>query len=252
MNRYYRVLGYFTLLIAALIIVGFSHDGNPLKPARASRGFAVVELFTSEGCSSCPAADELVAALDKEHHANVFLLSYHVDYWNRLGWKDVYSDAAYTNRQKRYASAFRLNSLYTPQVVINGKTEFTGSNKIKLHTSVDRELKTETPGEIQLDAKSLDGKTIVASGKANGKGVLHIALVQKQAETAVSGGENRGKNLQHVNVVRDLKTIAATQGGFNNVSLRIPAGLSLKDIKVIAFLQDETDLHITAAAVKEF
>jgi hypothetical protein len=93
---------------------------------------SVVELFTSEGCSSCPSADKLVAVAQKEFKENTIVLSYHVDYWDRLGWKDPFSKAAYTDRQRLYAEHLNLQSVYTPQAIVNGKTEFVGSNKTAL------------------------------------------------------------------------------------------------------------------------
>jgi hypothetical protein len=122
--------------VGIMILTGlsFSISGNgPVKePAVIEPGFAVVELFTSEGCSSCPAADELAIALSKEYTGNVYFLGYHVDYWNYIGWKDRFSAADHTELQRQYASAFRLNSIYTPQVVINGKREFVGSDQTRL------------------------------------------------------------------------------------------------------------------------
>src|SRR6187402_1594915 len=93
-----------------------------------NNGFAVVELYTSEGCSSCPPADELVSKIQKESNGQpVYILAFHVDYWNRLGWKDVFGDAAYSKRQNDYAQYLKLPSVYTPQIVVNGKKEFVGS-----------------------------------------------------------------------------------------------------------------------------
>ncbi|TAL43473.1 MAG: DUF1223 domain-containing protein, partial [Chitinophagaceae bacterium] len=114
-------------------------------------GFALVELFTSEGCSSCPPADELIEEVQEKYSGkNVIALSYHVDYWDRLGWKDPFSSADFTNRQEYYGGIFRLNSIYTPQAVINGETEFVGSNSAKLISSIEERLKTGSPIEIKL------------------------------------------------------------------------------------------------------
>src|SRR5947209_3544323 len=108
----------------ALAIAGFRHPTLLLAQPSSGPGFAVVELFTSEGCSSCPAADETLAKVAREYPENVYVLGFHVDYWDRLGWKDVYSSADYTNRQREYAQQFNLNSIYTPEVVVNGRVEF--------------------------------------------------------------------------------------------------------------------------------
>ncbi|HZG24939.1 MAG TPA: DUF1223 domain-containing protein [Chitinophagaceae bacterium] len=254
MKNYQRLLVYVTMLLSGLIVVGFSHHGNHTKHETGLGGFAVIELFTSEGCSSCPAAEELAIKFHRENYDNVFMLSYHVDYWNRLGWKDEFSNADYTNRQKAYASAFRLKSLYTPQFVINGKTEFTGTNEIKLRATVQRELRIKTPVKIHLDASMPDGSTMLVSCRIDnpGESMLHVTLVQKQAQTAVTRGENQGRKLQHLNIVRDFKTLQAKDAGAGNIRLQIPSGLTMKDLKVIAFVQDPGNFSITAAQEKEF
>ena len=132
-------------IVGIMILTGlsFSISGNgPVKEiAKAEPGFAVVELFTSEGCSSCPVADELAIALSKEYTKDVYFLGYHVDYWNYIGWKDRFSKADYTERQRQYAAVFRLNSIYTPQVVINGKKELVGSDHTRLRKAITEELK---------------------------------------------------------------------------------------------------------------
>src|SRR5438128_7545114 len=110
-----------TFLIAiAFISTSFSCADSSAKnnTANNDKGFAVVELFTSEGCSSCPPADDAVAKLLKEHGNNVYVLGYHVDYWDNLGWKDSFSNAAYTQLQREYAKTFKLSSVYTPQLII--------------------------------------------------------------------------------------------------------------------------------------
>src|SRR5215467_12178917 len=89
------------------------NHGKKVK-SKTTKGFAVVELFTSEGCSSCPSADVAVARLLNEHNDNIYVLGFHVDYWNYLGWKDNFSDAAYSARQERYGRVFHLESIYTP------------------------------------------------------------------------------------------------------------------------------------------
>jgi hypothetical protein len=242
------ILPFISLLVFMIVSFGFS---NPVKKKMSStmakKGFALVELFTSEGCSSCPPADEAVAALAKDYPANVFVLCFHVDYWNYLGWKDEFSSADNTNRQQAYAAAFNLTSIYTPEAIINGKTEFTGSDKRKLYASVEQELNNDNHSVIELSAKANGLKAIVVSYKANAdnKSMLQVALVQLQAVSAVKRGENKGKELHHINVVRNFKTVAAAEG---SVSISIPEGLSAGECKIIAFMQNRSDMHISAAA----
>jgi len=151
------------------------------------KGFAVVELFTSEGCSSCPAADDAVVQLAKDYPEHVYILGYHVDYWNYIGWKDAYSSAAFTERQRQYGERFALNSVYTPQIVVNGQKEFVGSNRSQLKTSVSKAIESPTADEIKLSVAKENASTLritydVNPGTAS---LLNIAVVQLQATTAV-------------------------------------------------------------------
>src|SRR6185369_6535980 len=128
MNRFKPVLSLVLLAGAALLGLASAEK----KTGAALPGIAVVELFTSEGCSSCPPADDALAAADKAYTGHVYVLGFHVDYWDRLGWKDPFSNASWTERQNRYAGKFDLTSIYTPQAVVNGTTQFTGSEKNRL------------------------------------------------------------------------------------------------------------------------
>lgn len=214
-----------------------------------SQGFAVVELFTSEGCSSCPPADIAVASLLKESPQHVYVLGFHVDYWNNLGWKDVYSKTSFTNRQRNYASAFKLNSIYTPQIVVNGSKQFVGSNKSALYNSVKDELNKSTQANIILLAASRDDKHVTVqytSPKIMDAEVVNFALVQKQAISNVKRGENAGNELHHVNVVRDFISLKPNLHG--EVQFTIPDNLPADDFTIIAFTQNKKSMQITSAA----
>src|ERR1700712_5296387 len=120
-------LKFMTLGWLALVTIALTSFINKKHTTTTSgdKGFAVIELFTSEGCSSCPPADAVIAKVEKESADKpIYILAFHVDYWNRLGWKDVFSSAAYSARQNQYAQWLNLSSVYTPQVVVNGRTEF--------------------------------------------------------------------------------------------------------------------------------
>ena len=153
-------------------------DTTTLNNNTASTGFAVVELFTSEGCSSCPSADAAVAKLLKSHNSNVYVLGYHVDYWNNLGWKDMFSSAAYTQMQNFYARVFKLSSIYTPQVVVNGTEQFVGSNESKLNATVNNDLQQSTNVKLTVDAAA-NNKTVTVNYTTDATNAkLKIALVQ--------------------------------------------------------------------------
>lgn len=212
-----------------------------------AKGVAVVELFTSEGCSSCPPADALLAKLDAEGQKNVFVLSYHVDYWDRLGWKDAFSKREWTARQAAYVAHFNLESAYTPQVVVNGSEEFVGSGSLQLHTSVDNGLHQNGVQQLRVSATKQGGKLAVLYNASPSKdNVVNVALVQKSATSQVIRGENGGKQLRHINVVKDLLTLPATASGEALFSL--PQNSSTIDYKIIAFVQNKTDLKIVGAA----
>jgi len=235
------------IALALFLVPGITGLAQPQMAPREQRSsLALVELFTSEGCSSCPPADEVVAHIAKLYPANVLVLSFHVDYWDRLGWKDAFSSAEYTRRQKQYAEVMGLPSIYTPQVILNGDKEFLGSDEAKLKEAINTGSANPAPLSFEANAKNMDDKTITVTWQRTGKdkNELHIALVQIHAETAVKKGENAGRQLQHINIVRALADAKKTNG---TSSLNIPAGLSAKDCRVIAFTQDPGTLHITAA-----
>src|ERR1700753_1065742 len=130
----------------AILASAFTSDRSP-----ADKGFAVVELFTSEGCSSCPPADALVAKIQKESVGKpVYILAFHVDYWDRGGWKDAFSDAAYTTRQKQYARWMKSSELYTPQAIVNGTKEMVGSEESKLRSTIKADLQNTSKTELTL------------------------------------------------------------------------------------------------------
>ncbi len=247
-----RVIIYCLLLLLFTVTVfatrHFANANNVKKQPVNATGFAVVELFTSEGCSSCPPADEAVAEILDDYKSGVYVLGFHVDYWNSLGWRDIYSNSAYSQRQQLYSNLFKLSSVYTPQAIVNGKIEFTGSNKTKLHAVVENELTQATAASITVVANCTDNKNVNVSYQLTPppSNILNIALVQLHAQSNVQKGENSGRVLRHVNVVRDFKTISAnSQQG--NLTLQLPEGLSAKDCKIIAYVQDGQLYKILAA-----
>lgn len=217
-----------------------------------AKGFAVVELFTSEGCSSCPPADELVEKIQKEsNNLPVYILAFHVDYWNRLGWKDVFSSAAYSKRQNQYAQWLNLQSIYTPQIVVNGRKEFIGSEEATLRNVIKSSLQkpssaTLTLNDVKFDKAQADLHYNI-EGTTNNTSLL-LALVQKSATTNVKGGENGGRTLSHVQIVRNLETIDLSGKNNGSATIAIPSALNNQSLEVIAFLQNNSNGQILAAA----
>jgi hypothetical protein len=210
-------------------------------------GFAVIELFTSQGCSSCPAADRLLGKYTEKE--NVYALSFHVDYWNKLGWKDPFSDAAFTQRQSMYADKLNSN-IYTPQAVINGQTEMIGSNETGLASAVNKSLSEVSSTQINIsNIQSVNTEVTFdydLQNKAE-KAVLNVALVQNKIITSIKRGENEGLNLSNYNVVRSFKIIDLDGNKSNHISLQLPAGFYKDDFKIIAFVQMKKTYKILAA-----
>jgi hypothetical protein len=214
-----------------------------------SKAFAVLELFTSEGCSSCPSADKLLPVLAEED-SNIITLSFHVDYWDNLGWKDAFSDALFTERQRQYAEQFHLESIYTPQLVINGQYELVGSNKQKAESFIKKVQQESSTAEIKINDVKKQDQTLSISCHLEGdikNAELLTALVQKHAERKIGGGENRGATLQHTNVVRSfIKNDAKSNMNF---SMKIPTDLKDTEWQLVIYLQRKSDLKIISAKI---
>ena len=210
-------------------------------------GFALVELFTSEGCSSCPPADEAVGRLNG-WKKNVFVLSFHVDYWDYLGWKDVFSNSAYSSRQQHYGDLFHLNSIYTPQIVVNGRTQFVGSDETQLRTTIENDLKEipKTDLQINIQPGNKDQITVLWTTSPNPDLKINLALVQNFTKDHIQRGENKGQTLNHFFTVIDFQS-SSIHTGTNTARLNIPAGLPPSDCSVIAFLQNPKTGYIVAA-----
>ncbi len=241
------------IMIALLLTAFRTFDKKDLTiHPKQTDGFAVVELFTSEGCSSCPSADEAIARLRAKELKNVYVLSYHVDYWNRLGWIDSFSMPEFTTRQRQYASHFSLESIYTPQVIVNGQSQFVGSNESKLLATVKTEtLNKKNASGLEIDAIKIDKNISVSYKIISSENILlHLALVQPKAETTVKKGENSGRILQHVSVVRHLKTVDAKGNGV--ATIIIPQKLVHLPLQLVAFTQSKKTFQILGADIKKF
>jgi hypothetical protein len=179
-------------------------------------GLAVVELFTSQGCSSCPPADALLVELTRR--PNVLPLGFHVDYWDRLGWRDPFSSHAATARQESYARILGLSAVYTPQVVINGRREAVGSDSRTINSVVANSARM--PVQVTLAVEN--GTLSVTVGAGRGEGRLWLVTFDRQHETSVKRGENAGRTIVNVNVVRALVPAGAWGGSPLTLSLPQP------------------------------
>lgn len=235
------------LLVLPCVFSSFNIANKQRNKPLFDKGFAVVELFTSEGCSSCPPADDAVGRLEGQAK-NIYVLSFHVDYWNYLGWKDKYSNPAYSGRQQQYGSIFHIENIYTPQIIVNGKTQFVGSNETQLKESISASVADLPGNNIEIKVSQADNHKIPVSITSNGdaKLKLNVALVQNFAKDFIQRGENKGKTLSHFFIVRDFQ-VSPTQNGAKIYYLNLPDDLKSADCSVVAFLQNPADGHITAA-----
>jgi hypothetical protein len=221
-----------------------------------SKGFAVIELFTSEGCSSCPPADKLIARIEKESGDKpIYILAYHVDYWNRLGWVDTFSRSEYSDRQKQYSRWLKLSQYYTPQAVINGTTECVGSEEANLRNAIKSGLDGSEKTKLTLSGIKIESNKATVQYHAEGTKKncdLLIALIQKDATTKVESGENGGHTLTHVQIVSQLKAMPLKNGMDGTQSFALPKGFDSQKWELIGFVQNTSSGEITGASKAAF
>ncbi|MDR2236119.1 MAG: DUF1223 domain-containing protein [Chryseobacterium sp.] len=242
---------FTALMFAASAFV--QKDRNPqkeMKAAAENKGFAVLELFTSEGCSSCPPADELMGKIEREYRGQpVYILSYHVDYWNRMGWKDRFSSAENTQRQQQYNRLLKSQT-YTPQLIINGKTELVGSDANTIIPEIRKSLSGSGSTTIALSA-SVSQKDLTVQYKTeetDPSSVLQIALIEKKSFTQVSKGENEGRYLQHWQIVRQQRQISLKNHPEGTLHFTVPDHYTSDQWEVIGFVQHPGTGKITGAS----
>jgi hypothetical protein len=206
----------------------------------------MVELFTSEGCSSCPPADALLAEL--AGRPEVLALSFHVDYWDRLGWKDPFSSPAATQRQNRYADLLGLATVYTPQVVVDGKWQAVGSSREEVERALGsaRRNRDEVPVALAVDHGRAKIK-LGPGGDGVPAGVLLIGFDRRHV-TTVARGENSGRTLAHVDVVRGIEEVAQFDGRASAIEVpirwrsdRVAAVLQAADGRILGVAIGDAD-----------
>jgi len=215
----------------------------------------IVELFTSEGCSSCPPADRLLSRLPGAFSdIEVIPLSEHVDYWNQLGWQDRFSAPLYSMRQQDYGRLFRLESVYTPEMVVNGQAEFNGTDEGRAQQEIrkaaqspraDLEMSMQSKELVHLKAEHLPQGTQTAD--------VFLVITETNLETAVRAGENGGRRLRHTGVVRSLSTVGRMDSrratSFSaDAKLNLNTEWKLENVKLVLFVQDRSNRKIVGAA----
>ena len=236
------------------------------KPAGANVSPVVVELFTSEGCSSCPPADEVLSKLDKMQPirgVEIIALGEHVDYWNKLGWIDPYSSAEFSSRQSGYADAFGQESVYTPQMIVDGRDEFAGGNGNKAHDAINKAARSPKAKVELLAASGASGtndkdlklsihiSNIPQVTPGDAADVL-LAITENNLRSEVSRGENAGRYLRHSAVVRSLSVlgnISTSQQSFEaQPTVNLAGGWQRDNLRAVVFVQEHGSRRILGAA----
>lgn len=252
----------FVSALCFLTIIAPLLTGQSPQAGGQNRVPILVELFTSEGCSSCPPADAFLQKLDEQpvDGAEFIVLSEHVDYWNHDGWKDPYSSAELTARQQGYATKFHLNSPYTPQMVLDATTQFVGS-------SVDAAQKAIAESLLQPKIAVRISHAAVEQNRARAHlevgpvefphGVravdVYVVIALNHAESQVLRGENANRRLSHAAVVRQLLKLGKAKSGEHferDVDLKIDDGSQPHNLRFVAFLQDQATGKIVGASAK--
>lgn len=247
-------------IAACALVLGFAFLSIPARsqgqnPTPATAKPVLVELFTSEGCSDCPPADNILGRLDAEQPipgAHVIVLSEHVTYWNHDGWTDPFSMSEMDQRQNDYVARFHLASDYTPQAVVDGAEQMVGSDVNKLVHAVEHEAALPSKS-LAITAANMDKGTVHFTVQApdSEKDHLFAALAQDVARSQVASGENAGRTLHYVAVVREIKEFGSKFADGRQISIST-GGLNRHEdagpVRLVVFLVDTHNGHVDSAA----
>jgi hypothetical protein len=238
----------FAVVAALLAVFTLQPAPATAQTIQTDRMPVLVELFTSEGCSSCPPADALLAKFDHEQPvkgAEIIVLGEHVDYWDNLGWHDRFSSHQYTERQNEYSGRLRVDSSYTPQMIVDGTDQFVGNDAAHAVHAIEHAAQTPkvklTLAQPIVDGRKVSAAVSAAGPATNKKGDLYAALVDPADTTEVRGGENGGRHLQHAGVVRSLQRVGKLKdlaAGPVSFSLNAPADAKPGEMRVVVFAQE--------------
>lgn len=256
MKLVFLFLALFLIFTGCLIQTAESQKKQenkiPEKEGEASNQYVLVELFTSEGCSSCPPADKVLARLNSEQPvANVEIvpLALHVDYWNYLGWRDEFSSNAFSRRQSGYADRFKLDSIYTPQMIVDGQKQFTGSQFDTAINSV-REAAQTKKADVEMSFENNNLSVKINDLPAHDVSYVWLAITEDDLQTDVRRGENSGSKLSHAAVVRDLKligNIAADEKNFvKSENLTFQPAWKNENVNLVVFVQGQNSKNVFA------
>ena len=240
----------FAVPAIAITLIGAARGAEPVP--------VLLELFTSEGCSSCPPADELLQKIDHDQPvpgADLIVLSEHVDYWNRMGWTDPYSSNDFSRRQQAYATQFGTDDIFTPQLVVDGEKAVVGGNWPLAAGAIQQSLReTKIPVKVSA-ARSGDSARvhidIPALSSDGAKGLVYLVLAANHAKSKVTRGENGGRELNHVAVVLSMRQVAKVsrkEGVSKDVEVALNPKFDANDMRVVVFVESSRTQRVMGAA----
>jgi len=271
-----RAIG--AILVAALVLFTFgphwpgalgetrestpgSIDARDISaPSPLDAPAVLVELFTSEGCSTCPPADKLLTDLDETQPiegARIIALSEHVDYWNHLGWRDPFSTAEFSRRQAEYARAFNIDGSYTPQMIVDGRTQFVGSNAVAAREAIAQAARSPKAGVALAIKKSAPNSVTLAITVERIPDLSHsdkadviLAITESGLMNSVLRGENSGRKLAHSAVTRKLARLGSAEGGKFTAehAVDLDSRWKRQNMKAVVFVQERSTRRVLGAA----
>ena len=233
--------------------------------AQIDRSPVIIELFTSEGCSSCPPADALLSKLEVDQPiagAEIIGLEEHVDYWNHDGWTDPYSSGEWTVRQQEYVTRLKCNSPYTPQMIVDGQKEFSGNNVREAQEAIQQAARQEKVGvsiaagaSAKNNVLGFEVRVANIGGLADGERVdIWLAITEAGLRTAVRAGENSGRTWEHASIVRSLQKVGSISSRSSvpflaNPQVKLRATWRKENLRFVAFVQERKSWRILGAAM---
>jgi len=247
------------IFLSGLALLAISLTGLKAQDARVP---VIVELFTSEGCSSCPPADRLAARLDEAQPipgVHAIAMEEHVDYWNQLGWTDPFSSALFSQRQNEYASILGGDGVYTPQMVVNGQTGFVGGDGATAYREIQRAARNQSarvslrPIAATSDARSVDLAIEVHADPEGDRADVYLWVTENGLSSNVSRGENSGHTLRHAPVVRSFEIIGGVDPRKSPAAnwtgkIRLSSEWKRENLRAVIFVQERKSRRITGAA----
>ena len=258
------MIKFLCLALLGLLVLRLQPSAAPGETSSGTtRTPVLVELFTSEGCSSCPPADKFLQDMDSLQPiagAELIVLSEHVDYWKHDGWKDPFSSHLFTERQSAYSTHFKLDSPYTPQMIVDGDAQFVGNSPRTAKPIFER---AAAVGKVAVHLSSIvfDGKVVqahvsvaVLPASDRAQGDVYVVLALNHAESQVLKGENEGHRLSHVGVVRSLTKVGAVSDGKGfdaDIRLRLDTSDRPDNLRLVAFVQQSGPGRVLGATLEQ-